>query len=207
MLITGENGTGKELVARAVHRRSAPAARGLRQRGHRRPERVAVRERAVRPRQGSVHRRPGRSRRAGFELASGGTLLLDEIGNLPLRPAGQAADRAARAGRSIRVGSGAPRDIDIRLICATNLALPRDGRRGEFREDLLYRINTIEIPLPPLRERREDIPLLAHHFLARYARKYRKDAERHQLAGAEQAEGATTGRATSASCSTRSSGP
>jgi transcriptional regulator with PAS, ATPase and Fis domain len=113
--------------------------------------------------------RPGR-----LELASGGTLMLDEIGNLPLDL--QSKLLTVLENRQVtRVGSNTSRDIDIRLICATNMPLHEMIEKGEFREDLLYRINTIEIPLPPLRDRRDDIPLLAHHFLARYAGKYRKE--------------------------------
>jgi transcriptional regulator with PAS, ATPase and Fis domain len=113
--------------------------------------------------------RPGR-----FELANGGTLLLDEIGNLNL--ALQAKLLSALQSRQVtRVGSSTPQEVDIRLICATNLNLPDMVERGQFREDLLYRINTVEIPMPSLRERRDDIPLLADHFLNLYARKYRKE--------------------------------
>jgi DNA-binding NtrC family response regulator len=173
VLITGENGTGKELVARAVHRGSGRAGEVF----------VSV---DVGSLSGSLFESElfghvkgaftdAREDRAGrLELASGGTLMLDEIGNLPIDL--QAKLLTVLENRQvIRVGSGTPRDIDIRLISATNLALREMVERGEFREDLLYRINTIEIPLPALRDRREDIPLLAHHFLARYAPKYRKD--------------------------------
>ncbi len=173
VLITGENGTGKELVARAVHRQSPRAAESF----------VRVDMGAL---TGSLFEselfghvkgaftdaksdRPGR-----FELASGSTLMLDEIGNLPLRL--QAKLLTALQSRQVtRVGSNSPVAVDIRLICASNVSLPEMVARGEFRQDLLYRINTVEIPLPPLRERGEDIPLLAHHFLARYRRKYRKE--------------------------------
>jgi DNA-binding NtrC family response regulator len=172
VLITGEHGTGKELVARAVHRRSPRSGEVF----------VSVDMGAL---SGSLFEselfghvkgaftdakeyRPGR-----FELASGGTLLLDEIGNLP--PDLQAKLLTVLESRKVtRVGSSTARDVDIRLICATNMSLPDMVARGEFREDLFYRINTIEVPLPPLRERGDDIPLLAHHFLDRYAQKYRK---------------------------------
>jgi DNA-binding NtrC family response regulator len=173
VLITGEHGTGKELVARAVHRRSR-RARGVF---------VSVDMGAL---SGTLFEselfghvkgaftdakddRPGR-----FELAAGGTLLLDEIGNLP--PDLQAKLLTVLQSRKLtRVGSSTPIEVDFRLICATNMILPEMVERGEFREDLFYRINTIEIPLPPLRERGDDIPLLVHHFLERYARKYRKN--------------------------------
>jgi DNA-binding NtrC family response regulator len=173
VLITGENGTGKELVARAVHRRSQRAGEVF----------VAVDMGAL---TGTLfeselfghvkgaftdarENRPGR-----FELASGGTLMLDEIGNLPLDLQPKLLS-ALETRRVTRVGSNKPREVDIRLICATNMSLPDMVAKGEFREDLLYRINTVEIPLPPLRERHDDVPMLAHHFLAQYAQKYRKN--------------------------------
>jgi DNA-binding NtrC family response regulator len=173
VLITGENGTGKELVARAVHRRSDRAGEVF----------VAVDMGAL---TGTLfeselfghvkgaftdarENRPGR-----FEMASGGTLMLDEIGNLPLDLQPKLLS-ALETRRVTRVGSNSPREVDIRLVCATNMSLTDMVARSAFREDLLYRINTVEIPLPPLRERRDDVPLLARHFLARYARKYRKE--------------------------------
>ncbi len=172
VLITGENGTGKELVARAVHRSSARAA-----------------EVFVRVDMGSLspslfeselfgHARgaftDARSDRAGrFEVASGGTLFLDEISNLPVELQGKLLT-ALQSRQVTRVGSNRPRDVDIRPLCATNLSLDDLVDSGKFRQDLLYRINTVEIHLPALRERREDIPLLAEHFLEIYGRKYRK---------------------------------
>jgi DNA-binding NtrC family response regulator len=172
VLITGEHGTGKELVARAVHRRSQRAGEVFvsvdvaalsdtlfesELFGHVKGAFTDARE-----------SRPGR-----FELASGGTLMLDEIGNLS--PALQAKLLTVLQSRRVtRLGSATPHEIDIRLICATNVSLPDRVAAGEFREDLLYRINTIEIRLPPLRERLEDIPDLARHFLDRYARKYQR---------------------------------
>ena len=172
LLITGEHGTGKELVARAVHRHSQRAGEVFvsvdvaalsdtlfesELFGHVKGAYTDARE-----------SRPGR-----FELASGGTLMLDEIGNLS--PALQAKLLTVLQSRKVtRLGSASAREVDIRLICATNASLPDKVAQGEFREDLLYRINTIEIPLPPLRRRREDIPALAHHFLTRYSRKYQR---------------------------------
>ena len=112
--------------------------------------------------------------RAGrFELASGGTLFLDEIGNLSL--AMQAKLLTALETRKVtRVGSNVSRDIDIRLICATNMPIYEMVTRNEFRQDLLYRMNTVEIRLPPLRERHDDVPLLTEHFLSAYSKKYKK---------------------------------
>ena len=174
VLITGENGTGKELVARAVHRSSARSA-----------------EVFVRVDMGSLsptlfeselfghvkgaftdakEDRPGR-----FEVASRGTLFLDEIGNLPLELQGKLLS-ALQTRQVTRVGANRPRDVDIRPVCATNLSLDDLVDSGTFRQDLLYRINTVEIHLPALRERRGDIPLLAEHFLGVYGRKYRKQA-------------------------------
>jgi len=112
--------------------------------------------------------RPGR-----FELATGGTLFLDEIGNLSL--AMQAKLLSVLETRKVtRLGSNAPREFDIRLICATNMPLYDMVARNEFRQDLLYRINTVEIQLPSLQERKEDIALLVDHFLVIYSKKYKK---------------------------------
>jgi len=172
ILILGENGTGKELVARALHRQSPRSdevfinvdmgaiAETLFESelfGHVKGAFTDARE-----------SRPGR-----FELASGGSLFLDEIGNLSL--AMQAKLLSVLETRKItRLGSNAPREIDIRLICATNMPLYDMLARNEFRQDLLYRINTVEIQLPPLRERREDIALLVDHFLGIFSKKYKK---------------------------------
>lgn len=172
VLILGENGTGKELVARAIHRNSQRSAEVF----------ISVDLGAVSESlfeselfghtKGAFT--DAREDRAGrFEIASGGTLFLDEIGNLttPL----QAKLLSVLQSRIVtRVGSNKPLPIDIRLICATNMQLYDMVKRGEFRQDLLYRINTIEINLPPLRERLEDIPLLAEHYLAQFTKKYNK---------------------------------
>jgi DNA-binding NtrC family response regulator len=172
VLILGENGTGKELVARALRRQSRRAnevfisvdmgaiAETLFESelfGHMRGAFTDARE-----------DRPGR-----FELASGGTLFLDEIGNLSL--AMQAKLLSVLEKRKVtRLGSNKPRDIDIRLICATNMPIYDMVARNEFRQDLLYRMNTVEINLPALDQRQEDIPLLVNHFLAMFSRKYQK---------------------------------
>jgi DNA-binding NtrC family response regulator len=172
VLITGENGTGKELVARAIHRQSLRQAQGF----------VGVDLGALSEglfeselfghRKGAFT--DAREDRAGrFEVASGGTLFLDEIGNLSLQMQAKLLG-ALETRRVARVGADRAMPVDVRVICATNLddrAL-RDPAR--FRQDLLYRINTIELAIPPLRDRRADIPLLAEHFAGFYARKYGK---------------------------------
>jgi DNA-binding NtrC family response regulator len=172
VLILGENGTGKELIARAIHQRSTRKGESFvsvdmgaitetlfesELFGHKKGAFTDARE-----------DRPGR-----FELAHKGTLFLDEIGNLSLSL--QSKLLSALQSRQItRVGSNQPRPVDIRLICATNMPLHDMVRDGAFRQDLLYRINTVEIHVPPLCERVEDIPLLSQHFLNYYAKKYHK---------------------------------
>jgi len=176
ILILGENGAGKEVIARAVHRCSQRAGAVF----------VSVDLGAI-PETlfeselfghkkgaftGAVADRTGR-----FQLAQGGTLFLDEIGNLS--PASQAKLLQALQTLQITpVGSDRSIQIDTRVICATNQPLREMIARGRFREDLLYRINTVELHIPPLRERGDDIDLLTDHFLAIYARKYRKNAFR-----------------------------
>jgi DNA-binding NtrC family response regulator len=108
-----------------------------------------------------------------FELADTGTLFLDEIGNMSLSQQAKLL-RVLQAGELERVGSSRTRRVDVRVISATNADLRAEVNAGRFREDLLFRLNTIEIRLPPLRERRDDVPLLAAHFLRRHAARYRK---------------------------------
>jgi two-component system, NtrC family, response regulator HydG len=171
VLILGENGTGKELVARALHRlsrRSEGVFIGL--------DMASISESLfeselfghVRGSFTGAHE----SRIGRFENASGGTLFLDEIGNLSLAMQSKLL-RAVETREITPVGSNKPRPIDIRLVCATNMPIHNMVDSREFRQDLLYRINTIEIRLPPLRERKEDIPLLVEHFSDLYARKYK----------------------------------
>ncbi len=172
ILILGENGTGKELVARALHRQSPRAGEVFIN-----VDMGAIAETLFESElfgymKGAFtdarENRPGR-----FELASGGTLFLDEIGNLSL--AMQAKLLGVLETRKVtRLGSNAPRDIDIRLICATNMPIYDMVARNDFRQDLLYRINTVEIQLPLLRERQEDIALLVDHFLGLFSKKYKK---------------------------------
>ncbi len=174
VLVLGENGTGKELVSRAIHRQSQRADQVF----------VTVDLGAVSETlfeselfghvKGAFT--DAREDRAGrFEAAHNGTLFLDEIGNLSLPL--QAKLLSALQHRAItRVGSNKLRPIDVRLICATNMPVYEMATEQKFRQDLLYRINTVEIKLPPLRERKEDLPLLLDHFLKLYARKYKKGA-------------------------------
>jgi DNA-binding NtrC family response regulator len=107
------------------------------------------------------------------ELADGGTLFLDEIGNVPLKSQGKLL-RVLEAGEFERVGSSRTARVDARIVAATNADLQAEVAAGRFRQDLFFRLNTVEIHLPPLRARREDIPLLAGHFLSQHARRYRR---------------------------------
>jgi two-component system, NtrC family, response regulator HydG len=173
VLILGENGTGKELVAREIHRNSS-----------RRNEvfisvdlgslSESLFESELFGHQKGSFTDASEDRVGRFEAASGGTLFLDEIGNLTLPL--QSKLLSALQNREIyRIGSNRPVEVDIRLICATNRPIKQMAVQGTFRQDLLYRINTVEIEIPPLREKAEDIPLLANHFLTHYSRKYRKE--------------------------------
>jgi len=172
VLILGENGTGKELIARALHQKSS------------RKENVfvgvdmgAITETLFESelfghKKGAFT--DAKEDRAGrFEIANKGTLFLDEIGNLSLPL--QSKLLAVLQNREVtRLGTNTPVPIDIRLICATNMPIEEMVADNQFRQDLLYRINTVEIKLPPLRERLDDIPLLSDHFTKMYAKKYRK---------------------------------
>ena len=172
VLITGENGTGKGLVAQAIHAVSARGARpfisvnmgGL-------PEGVFESELFGHVRGAFTDAKGDRAGR--FELAEGGTLFMDEIGNIP---AAQQAKilRALERGEFERVGSSRTIRANVRLISATNSDLAAEVAAGRFRQDLLFRLNTILIHLPPLRERRDDIDLLAQHFLKQHVERYRK---------------------------------
>ncbi len=173
VLILGENGTGKELIARALHRKSKRAQEiflsvdmGAISENLFESELFGHEKGAF---TGADSRREGR-----FEAASGGTIFLDEIGNLPLNL--QAKLLAVLQNRHIsRLGSNQSLAVDIRLICATNMSIDKMVQEKMFRQDLLYRINTVEIHLPPLRERFDDIPLLLDFFLQKYAQKYHKN--------------------------------
>ncbi|PYV30870.1 MAG: sigma-54-dependent Fis family transcriptional regulator [Acidobacteria bacterium] len=172
VLITGEHGTGKEVVARTLHAVSPRAPRAL----------VAVNAGGLA--EGVFESElfghvkgaftDARADRVGrFELADGGTLFLDEIANLPLNLQAKLL-RVLETGEIERVGSSKPRHVSVRVVSATNVDPVAEVSAGRFREDLLFRLNTIEIRLPPLRERKEDIPILAVHFLAQYRDRYRR---------------------------------
>jgi DNA-binding NtrC family response regulator len=175
VLVTGEHGTGKEVVARTIHALSSRASRPL----------IAVNTGGLA--EGVFESElfghvkgaytDARTDRIGrFELADGGTIFLDEIGNVPFRQQAKLL-RVIESGEIERVGSSQSKRVDVRLISATNTDLQTAAQKGEFREDLLFRLNTVEIHLPALRERREDIPVLALHFLANYASRYRRQVQ------------------------------
>jgi DNA-binding NtrC family response regulator len=175
VLITGEHGTGKEVVAQTLHRLSSRSERSL----------VAVNTGAL-P-EGTFESElfghvkgaftDAHADRIGrFELANKGTLFLDEIANIPVRQQAKLL-RVLETGQLERVGSSKTQTVNVRMLSATNADLRAECAAGNFREDLLFRLNTVEISLPPLRERREDIPALAGHFLARYAARYRRSIQ------------------------------
>jgi two-component system nitrogen regulation response regulator NtrX len=168
VLVTGENGTGKELVARAVHRQSARARKPF----------VEVNCAAI-PGElieselfghmkgsftGAIQDRTGK-----FEQADGGTLFLDEVGDMSLAAQAKVL-RVLQDGEVTRIGGPKPRKVDVRVIAATNKKLEEEIEAGRFREDLYYRLNVVPIHVPPLRERREDIPLLVAHFLSQFTK-------------------------------------
>jgi DNA-binding NtrC family response regulator len=172
VLVTGENGSGKGTIAQALHAVSSRATRPL----------VTVNAGGLS--EGLFESElfghvkgaftDAKSDRVGrFELAEGGTLFLDEIANISLNLQAKLL-RVLETGEFERVGSSRTRRANVRIISATNADLTAEVTSNRFRQDLLFRLNTIEIPLPPLRDRREDIPVLARHFLAQHAQRYRK---------------------------------
>jgi DNA-binding NtrC family response regulator len=175
VLVTGEHGTGKEVVARTIHalslRRDKPLIAvntgGL-------AEGVFESELFGHVKGAFTDARADRIGR--FELADHGTIFLDEIGNVPYRQQAKLL-RVIESGEIERVGSSRSRKIDVRVISATNSDLSAACESGEFREDLLFRLNTVEIHLPALRERREDIAALAMHFLSHFASRYRREVK------------------------------
>jgi DNA-binding NtrC family response regulator len=172
VLITGEHGTGKEVVARWMHAASPRANRpfvpvnagGLSE---------GIFESELFGHVKGAFTDAKADRVGAFESADGGTLFLDEIGNMPMTQQAKLL-RVLQTGEIQRVGSSRTRKVDVRVLAATNADIGVEIGEGRFREDLLYRLNTVEIHLPPLRERREDIPLLAMHFLRRLAARYQK---------------------------------
>jgi DNA-binding NtrC family response regulator len=172
VLVTGENGSGKGTIARSLHAVSPRSAKPL----------VTVNagglSEGVFESELFGHVKGAftdvKADRVGrFELADGGTLFLDEIANVPLNLQPKLL-RVLETGDFERVGSSRTRRADVRVLSATNSDLRQEVAAGRFRQDLLFRLNTIEVPVPPLRERREDIPLLAAHFLQQHVRRYRK---------------------------------
>ena len=172
VLITGESGTGKEVVANAIHRMSARANKPF----------VAF---SVCSFPDSLiddelfgHERgaftgANQARRGRFEEANTGTIFIDEIGDLAL-PLQAKLLRVLQERTVERLGSNLPRQVDVRVICATNRNLEQMVREGTFREDLYFRISVVKVPLPPLRERSEDVPLLAEYFLRMFAKVHKK---------------------------------
>ncbi len=172
VLLTGDNGTGKGVIAQALHAVSVRAGKpfisvnmgGL-------PEGVFESELFGHVRGAFTDAKVDRAGR--FELADGGTLFLDEIGNIPMSQQAKIL-RVLETGELERVGSSRTYRVNVRLISATNADLQTEVQAGRFRQDLLFRLNTIHLHLPPLRERREDIALLAQHFLKGHVERYRK---------------------------------
>jgi DNA-binding NtrC family response regulator len=174
-LITGEHGTGKEVVARTIHSLSLRSGRplitvntgGL-------AEGVFESELFGHVKGAFTDARTDRIGR--FELADSGTIFLDEVGNVPIHQQAKLL-RVLESREMERVGSSRSKSIDVRVISATNIDLQGACQSGQFREDLLFRLNTVELHLPALRERKEDIPALATHFLSQYATRYRRQVK------------------------------
>src|SRR5690242_5614268 len=183
VLITGEHGTGKEVVALTLHALSSRSGRpmitvntgGL-------PEGTFESELFGHVKGAFTDARADRVGR--FELADRGTLFLDEIANVPLKQQAKLL-RVLETGEMERVGSSKTHKVDVRVISATNADLPSEVAAGNFRADLLFRLNTVEVHIPPLRERKEDIPLLATHFLKAYAQRYRKPVKNFDASALE----------------------
>ncbi len=174
VLLTGEHGTGKEVVARWLHQSSKRAGKALV------PVNAGGLSEGVFESELFGHVRGAFTdakvdRTGAFELADGGTLFLDEVANMPMAQQAKLL-RVLQTGEFNPVGSSKVKKADVRVVAATNARLAEEVAQGRFREDLLYRLNTVEIHLPPLRERAEDIPHLAQHFLAQQSSKYGKVA-------------------------------
>jgi DNA-binding NtrC family response regulator len=173
VLITGENGTGKDVISRALHATSSRSAKPLVSlNAGALAEGVFESELFGHVRGAFTDAKADRVGR--FELADGGTLFLDEIANVPLNLQPKLL-RVLETGEFERVGSSKTRKVNVRLLSATNSDLNTDVAQGKFRQDLLFRLNTVEIHLPPLRDRREDIQPLAEHFLGQHTERYRRE--------------------------------
>lgn len=173
VLITGESGTGKELVARAIHANSPRASNNFK------PLNCAGLSESILESELFGHVKGAftgaeRDRQGVFEYADGGTLLLDEIGDMSTSMQAKLL-RVLESGELVRVGSNESINVDVRLLSATNRDLQELISQGKFRQDLYYRIRAAEIHLPPLRERRDDVPLLVRHFLDQFAKQMNKD--------------------------------
>jgi len=173
VLVTGESGTGKELVAQAVHDNSNRAKKPFK------PINCAGLSASILESELFGHVRGAftgadRDRVGVFEYADGGTLFMDEIGDMPIEMQAKLL-RVLESGEIVKVGSNESKHVDVRFIAATNHDLNELVESGDFRQDLLYRIRGVEIHLPPLRERREDIPLLVRHYAAHFAERMARD--------------------------------
>ena len=200
VLIRGESGTGKELVAHALHERSL-----------RRDKPFVKVNCAALPTElleselfgfekgaftGAIQQKPGK-----FEFANHGTMFLDEIGDMSV-PLQAKLLQVLQDGEFSRLGGKNDVQVDVRVITATNRDLETAVAAGEFREDLYFRLNVVTISLPPLRERREEVPFLADHFLKKYTVQYNKPARRRSARSSRGTSWSTSGRATSASSRT-----
>ncbi len=173
VLITGESGTGKELVAQAIHNNSKRSKKQFV------PLNCAGLSESILEDELFGHVKGAftgaeREREGRFEYADGGTLFLDEIGDMPLQMQAKLL-RALESGEVVRLGSNATRHVDVRLISATNRDISAMVKQREFREDLYFRIKGVELRLPPLRERREDIAILVRHYVSHYAKQMEKE--------------------------------
>src|SRR5881409_3948418 len=175
VLVRGESGTGKELVVSALHYRSPRGSKALIKMNSAALSRELVESELFGHERGAftgaIARREGK-----FEAADGGTLFLDEVGDMPLETQAKLL-RAIQEKEFERVGGNTPIKVDVRLIAATNQDLEAAVRAGRFREDLYYRLRVVELVIPPLAERREDIPLLVDHFLKEAAKRFQRDVK------------------------------